>query len=322
MTRAGLGLGPVMAAVLFAAYAVAAGLLGPAVLRPGWTARLPRLAMSLWLAMLASWVAAAVLAILAIAAPSALSWPGPQRAAAGGGQPGGSLLADHTGTAGRLLATAGLVLAAAIVLRAAMCLASGLARGRREHGEHAALVAAAGRPDHDLGVVVLDHGTPTAYCLPRGRHRIVVSAGTLAALGPGQVQAVLAHERAHLRGRHHLALATATSLARAFPQVPLFTQAGPQLAVLAEMAADDAAAREHDRGELAEALVILARAGARPAALSAGGPAAIARMQRLLAPPPRPARKTRVAVAAGFILPALIVSLPLLITACDVAGRP
>src|SRR5581483_3535026 len=99
-----------------------------------------------------------------------------------------------------------------------------------------------------------------------------------------QLQAVLAHERAHLRCRHHLMLAAAAALARAFPRVPLFAQAGPELGVLAEMAAD-AAARRHGPDHLAKALVILARAGTRPAALAAGGPAAIARIQRLLAPP-------------------------------------
>ena len=164
-----------------------------------------------------------------------------------------------------------------------------------------------------------------AYCLPIGRHRIVVSTAALAALGPGQLQAVLAHERAHLRSRHHVALATASALGCAFPRVPLFAQAGEQLAVLAEMAADDAAARRHDPGELAEALVVLARAGARARALTAGGPAAMARIQRLLAPPPRPGRPARIARlaagAAALMLPAAIACLPLIAVACDVARR-
>ncbi|MGH3193295.1 MAG: M56 family metallopeptidase [Streptosporangiaceae bacterium] len=311
MTWAGPGAPAVITAVLLAAYAVAAGFLAPSVLRRGWTARSPRLAMSLWLALALSAVIASVLAILAVTMPAWLTW-------GGSGQ-----VASHGGAAGWILPCAGLVLTAAIVLRVGTCLVSESVRGRRERGEHAALVAAAGRPDYELGVVVLDHDTPTAYCLPHGQQRIVVSAGALAALRTEQMQAVVAHERAHLRGFHHLMLATGAALARAFPRVPLLAQARPQLAVLAEMAADDAAARSHDRGDLAEALIILARAGARSTALAAGGPAVIARVQRLLTPPARrPARRTRLAAAAGLILPVIIASLPLLMAACDAVSRP
>jgi hypothetical protein len=52
----------VIAAAIFAAYAAAASLLAPAALRGRRTAFAPRLVMSLWLALQASWVAAVVLA--------------------------------------------------------------------------------------------------------------------------------------------------------------------------------------------------------------------------------------------------------------------
>jgi Zn-dependent protease with chaperone function len=306
----------VTAAVLFAAYAAAAGLLAPAALRGRWAARSPRLAMSLWLVLPVSWVVAVVLAVLAATAPFPLTWVGPQP---GGGQalPAGPV------PGGAVVAVAGLLLAAAVVLRAGWCLAGELARSRRDRREHATLVAATGRPGPELGVVVLGHDAPAAYCMPCGRYRVVISAGALAALGTEQLQAVLAHERAHLRCRHHLMLALAAALARAFPRVPLFAQAGPELGVLAEMAADDAAARRHDRDHLAKALVILARAGTRPAALAASGPAAIARIQRLLAPPQqRQARHAGLAATAGLLLPAAITCLPLIIAACDATAHP
>lgn len=304
------------AAVLLAAYAAAAGLLAPAALRRRWAARSPQLAMSLWLVLQLSWTVAVVLAVLAATAPSRLTWLG--------AQPGGSqaLLAGPA-PGGAVVAVAGLLLVAAVVLRTGWCLAGQLARSRRDRREHATLVAAAGRPCRELGVVVLDHDAPAAYCVPCGRYRLVVSAGALAALGTEQLQAVLAHERAHLRYRHHLMLAVAAALARAFPPVPLFAQAGPELGVLAEMAADDAAARRHGRDHLAKALVVLARAGARPAALAASGPAAIARIQRLLAPPQqRRVRYARLAAAAGLLLPAAIACLPLIIAACDATAHP
>jgi Zn-dependent protease with chaperone function len=304
----------VTATALLAAYAAAAGLLAPAALRGRWAARSPRLAISLWLVLPASWLVAVVLAVLAATAPSRLMWLGPP--------PGGHSLLSGPVPGGAVAAVAGLLLAAAVVLRAGWFVAVELARVRRGWREHAALVAAAGRPCPGLGVTVLDQDAPAAYCVPCGRYRVVVSAGALAVLGTEQLQAVLAHERAHLRCRHHLMLAVAVALARAFPRVPLLAQAGPQLGALAEMAADDAAARRHDPGHLAAALVILARVGTRPPALAAGGPAAIARIQRLLAPPQqRQARRARLA-AAALLFPAAIACLPLIIAACDATAHP
>jgi Zn-dependent protease with chaperone function len=266
------------AAVLFALYAAAAGMLAPAMLRGHWAGRSPRLATALWLVLPVSWVAAIVLAILA-ATGAPLTWPA--------SPPGGDrMLAGPAVPGGPAIAIAGLLLAAAVVLRAAGCVALELYHSRRVH---AALVAATGRPGHEPGVAVLDYSAPAAYCLPGGRHQIMISAGALAALTAGQLRAVLAHERAHLRSRHHLILGLTKALARAFPHVPLLTQANPHLALLAEMAADDAAVRRHGCDDLASALVVLARAGARPAALAASGPEAIARLQRILAtqqPPP------------------------------------
>jgi hypothetical protein len=81
-------------------------------------------------------------------------------------------------------------------------------------------------------------------------------------------------------------------------------------------AADDAAARRHGPDHLA-------RAGTRPAALAAGGPAAIARIQRLLAPPQqRQARLARLATTAGLLLLAAIACLPLIIAACEATAHP
>jgi len=208
------------------------------------------------------------------------------------------------------------------VLRAAGCAACEFRRGLRDRREHAALVAATGRPGDEPDVTIIDHDAPAVYCLPCGRHQIVISAGALAILTPGQLCAVLAHERAHLRRRHHVILALATALAHAFPRVPLLGHAQPQLAVLAEMAADDAAIRHH-RDDLAAALVVLATAGARPATLAASGPEAIVRLQRILATQQQPRiGLTRLAAIAGLIPPVVIACLPLLLAACDVSSHP
>lgn len=298
--------------LLLAAYALAAGFGAPAALCRNWAQRSPRIAIGLWLTLAASWIAAVPLAGLTLLTPLSLTWQASSGRAAG--NPGGTPAA-----------VAGMTLAAAIILRASFHVASGLARARREHRAHAAFLAAAGRPDQALNAVILDDDAPAVYCLPRGRRRVVISTGALSRLGPGQMQAVLAHERAHLRGHHHLILAVAAALARAFTAVPLLARAAAELAVLAEMAADDAATRRHHPADLAAALVTLASAGSRATALTAGGPAAIARIQRLLAPPPKPGlpvRTARLAAgAAALAVPALIACLPLVIAACDVIAR-
>src|SRR5215831_6044134 len=290
-------------------------MLAPAMLRGLWAARSPQLAMTLWLVLPVSWVAAIVLAILAATAPLPLTWPASPR----GGQ---ALLAGQTVPGGRAIAIAGLLVAAAVVLRAAGCAACELHRSQRDRREHAALVAATGRPGDEPDVVIVDHDAPAVYCLPCGRHQIVISASALAALTPEQLRAVLAHERAHLRRHHHVILALATALARAFPRVPLLSQAQPKLAVLAEMAADDAAIRRHRRDDLAAALVALATTGARPATLAASGPEAIVRLQRILATQQPRIRLARLAAIAGLIPPVVVACLPLLIAACDVSNHP
>jgi Zn-dependent protease with chaperone function len=303
------------AAVLFAVYAAAAGMLAPVLLPGKWAARSPRLAMTLWLVMPVSFLVAIVLAILAAAAPFPLTWPAPPA-----GNP--ALLTGPAVPGGRAIAIAGLLAVAALVLRTASCIVTELHRGRRDRRDHAALVAATGRPGGEPGVAIIDHDAPAVYCLPGARRQIVISAGAHAALTPGQLRAVLAHERAHLRSGHHLMLALATALARAFPRVPLLSQAKPQLAVLAEMAADDAAARRHRPDDLATALVVLARAGAQPATLAASGPEAIARLQRILDPEQPRTGLARLAAVAGLIPPVLIACLPLLLAACDASSHP
>jgi bla regulator protein blaR1 len=301
------------AAVFFALYAAAAATLAPAALHGGWVTRSPRLAISLWLVLAVSWVIAVVMAVLAVAAPFLLAWAGPQ--------PGSGGLLGGPRTPGGGVATAGLALAAGLVLWAGWCLAAELRSGWRDRREFAALVAATGRPGPERDVVILDHDAPVIYCTASGRNRIVVSAGALTALTPAQIRAVIAHERAHLRCRHHTMLAFARALARAFPRVPLLAQAEGQLRVLAEMAADDAAARGHRRDDLAAALVILARGAPRPAALAAGGPAALARLERMLAPQQRTALAALVA-AAGLLPPAIVGCVSLIIAVCDLVTHP
>lgn len=104
------------------------------------------------------------------------------------------------------------------------------------------------------GVLVLDHPEPAAYCLPGPRPRIVVTHGAIASLGPEELAAVLAHERAHAVGRHELIIQPFVAWESALPFLPPARRATAAVAELVEMLADDHAARETSPRALARAL--------------------------------------------------------------------
>ncbi|MCK9932909.1 M48 family metalloprotease [Frankia sp. Mgl5] len=112
-----------------------------------------------------------------------------------------------------------------------MCLALGAAviisvavTGRRQYDSlRAARTEAAALPGTGE-VVVIPDGRPDAFALPGAPGRIVVTEGMLTALGDGRHQALLAHERAHLAGRHHRFAFTARLAAAALPALrPMVT---------------------------------------------------------------------------------------------------
>lgn len=286
-------------------YAFLLAVLAPPVLRRGWILRAPRLAIAGWQAASAAFVLALVLAGLSAAVPTA---------DVAGGLAGllrscaEAIRAAYATPGGALAALAGLTLAAGVAIRAAGCVAQALrVAGRRRRG-HAATLRLVGRDAPDLGATVLDNDAPAVYCLPGRTRRVVLTTGALAALSDEEVAAVLAHERAHIAGRHHLVLAVADGLAAAFPVVPLLAAARPETGRLIEMLADDAATRRHARGAVASALVALATATTPASALAAGGSAALTRVRRLLSPA-RPLGGAR--SAAGFGLVAVVLAVPL-----------
>ena len=148
---------------------------------------------------------------------------------------------------------------------------------RREHRELVDVLGTAA--EHD--VRVLAHPTPTAYCVPGLRRRVVLTEGTLAALRPEELAAVVSHERAHLRARHDLVLEFFTVLHEAVPRRLRADAALREVRLLVEVLADRAARRETGPVPLARALVALA-GGAHPdatlGASSAPGSVAAARM--------------------------------------------
>jgi len=145
--------------------------------------------------------------------------------------------------------------------------------------------------------VVLDAPQRAAYCVPGRPAAIVLTSGALAVLDRDQLGAVLAHERAHLAGRHHLLTSLSRGLAASFPGVPVFTRGPAEVARLAELCADDAAARRTGRPALVAALLAMGTGAAVPApALAVTSGAVTARVHRLL-DPPRRGRRARYGLA-------------------------
>ena len=211
-------------------------------------------------------------------------------------------------------------LAAGLALLASLCwvLIAASAAVLQARRRQRALLALLAHGDPKVpGALGVDYPSAAAYCLPGLRSRIVVvSVGTLELLGRGELAALLAHERAHLRERHDLVLLPFTALRRAFPRSAVCTEAHRAVALLVEMLADDRAVRARPARELVSALVRFGTAGACPApagALAAAGAtgapegevaARVARLLQPVRPLPRPA------IAAICLAAALLVAAP------------
>lgn len=270
------------ASLALVVYAATVGTLGAYWLRhASWPSRAPRLGVLAWQALAGSLLASVALAGVALAVPV---WP-MSADLAGFLDTCVMLLREQYSTpGGAAVGTLGLLLTLGVLARAAYCFAASSWAARVGRARQRAQLALVARWDETLDVMVLDHHTCAAYCVPGRGGRVVVTSATLGALDSDQVAAVLAHERAHLRGRHHLAIQAASSLHAAFPFVPAFAYAAAEVARLTEMIADDASARGRDRLTLATALVRLAEGSTPVGALGAGGSTAVARVRRLAEP--------------------------------------
>ncbi|WP_198417631.1 M56 family metallopeptidase [Cryobacterium fucosi] len=220
-----------------------------------------------------------------------------------------TIVAQYSTPGGAIVSATGAAAALAILARVVYCVVSDrtlAARTRKAQLDALALIA---RPHLRYDALVVEHPAAAAYCLPGRARQVVLTSAALSALDHSQLLAVLAHERAHLRGRHDLILAAADALQHAFPRVAAFRIARTELGRLVEMLADDNAVRHSDRTTVATALVRLAEHGVTPvAALGAGGESALNRVRRLISPV-RPLGTGRTAVAA--LAMGVLVALPL-----------
>ncbi|MEV6769106.1 M56 family metallopeptidase [Nocardia sp. NPDC051030] len=301
----------VSAAACLALYGFAVAVLAPRLLRGvGDASAVPRVALAAWLATLATTVLAwtTALTILVFDVLTHQLSEAPRRIL------DGCITHMHDAAIGRygapvqtgLLLLAGSASLAAVVVT--MRLGATLLRARRTTLEHAALTRMAGRHHPDLDAVVLEVDQPAAYCVAGKPHTVVISRGVLTALDEDHLEAVLAHERAHLAGRHHLLLALTRGLSTTLPRINLFSIGALEVAWLLEMMADDAAARIHGRRTVLQALRALSGIASGPAgALGATEVGLTTRLQRLEAPAARALRaRTRLTLAAVTAMATLV----------------
>jgi Zn-dependent protease with chaperone function len=301
--------------IALSAYLITLSLLVPPILaRARWVLRAPRPAITLWQALSLACLASLVILGLTLAQPALerLAWPHTQP----------PISARQV-----ILAAVGLGMAGAIIARAGYVVVRELACARRRWRSHARALALAGEPAAALDATIVEHDTPVVYSLPARERRtaVVISSGALRVLSDRQLAAVVAHERGHLRLHHHRVIAIAGALNLAFPRVPLLRHARQEIEILAEMAADDHARREHTSDTLATALLALATARSPEHALGAAGHTVTNRLCRMLdsrAPLSTPTRLATLTTAAGAVtLPAGLGCTTVFAAVGVVAGR-
>jgi Zn-dependent protease with chaperone function len=261
-----------------------------------------RLGLAAWLTAMVSVLASGLLALQFLAQAAVQGWPSLSEAlcrSVTGGTCTPAVYQSAIFELGSGLAAVGALLAVAVL---GCRYGLSIQQGRRRTRAHAEAARLTGRRLPGAGAVVLDARQPAAYCVPGRPATVVLTSAALAVLDPPQLSAVLAHERAHLAGRHHLLIALTRGLAVSLPGVPVFGQGRAEVARLAEMCADDVAARRAGRPALITALLAMGTATVVPAAgLAATACAVTARVQRLLEPA-RPGRRAvcRLALTAGI----------------------
>ncbi|MFF1905388.1 M56 family metallopeptidase [Kitasatospora sp. NPDC058218] len=262
----------------------------------------PAAGVAVWLALMASFGTALLLAAHHLAAPL-------------GHDPAGlvGLLPHVEAGPAAPHAEGWWVPAAAALAPGAVAVTLGVraARLRRRHRGVLDVVAVR---DRRRGALVLDDARPAVYCLPGRRARVVVSRGAVELLDERELAAAVAHEHGHIRGRHHLARLAVDTFALALGRLPLARTGRAEVALLLEMAADDAALAVATRVELASALCLLATGGpVGGPGFAAASTGVLARVQRLGRPATdaRPGAPVwRFAAVSAPLLPYLLACAP------------
>ncbi|WP_295010413.1 M56 family metallopeptidase [uncultured Microbacterium sp.] len=225
--------------VAFLALALALIWSAPRALTRGhWQVRHPRLALALWhLAFLAG--AGAAVTAIALAVADTLAVTSAHAAEA--------VVATVLGWIA-LAGVGGIIMAVA---------AGGDGVGtasRMNRGALLALPHSARALDPRTELRVCDAADPIACSIPDRRDTVLVTTGLIGVLTPAQLRAVVAHERAHLRQKHHWALRLADLNQACLPRSRAARELRRATGLLVELIADDSAARSSGAVHLANAL--------------------------------------------------------------------
>ncbi|MBM9617595.1 M56 family metallopeptidase [Streptomyces zhihengii] len=293
-------------AVLLAALAVVVGVLVPSVLvRAGWPHRAPRHGVVAWQVLTVTFLLTAALSVYELALRERHIHDGLVGFLSACGLEADAPL---SGTSPTWLEIAALAAPGLVLLWPLLFLVRSVVAARRARRDHLRLLRHVGREAPEYDALIVDHDEPAAYCVPARRPVVVITRGACDILTGEQIRAVVAHERAHLRGRHHLLHLAGRAFAGAFPGLPLARHAQEQTSLLLEMLADDRALHGHSSDALATALCEVAAGRAPAPALGAGGPGTLLRLHRVLDPGKRPPRFAWIAV---LVLAAGVPMLPL-----------
>jgi bla regulator protein blaR1 len=136
-------------------------------------------------------------------------------------------------------------------------------RQRSAYRRFLARVEVVGRLGDRAGVQVIADPRPQAFCAGYLRPTVYISQGALDLLSQDELEAVLAHERYHLRVRDPLRLACGRVLSQALFFVPALRTLFGRYSDLAELNADGAAIRAGagGRAALASALLVFEGSG-------------------------------------------------------------
>lgn len=173
----------------------------------------------------------------------------------------GSYVADRVAADGVAVLGRGLLLPTtamlALLLVGAAAGAVSAARqvgATRRLGEHVDRNRIASPPGAPAGVEVVDHDEPFAFTFGLGEPRVAISRGLVEQLSPNELEAVVVHERYHVRARDPLKLVVARAAARTCFFLPAAGHLVTRYLAGRELAADRRSLRDLGRPALAGAL--------------------------------------------------------------------
>ncbi len=269
------------------ATAMLLGAVGAGILLPGWLNGMsdrfvsPSIVIAGWLSGILGVLTSAMLGVLLLLVP-------------GHGVPGGALAAVGAcwssirhGVPPRVeevAGVAGILVLLAMMLRLLVIGRTILTARVQDRRRRLSVLRLAARVQSGTPPILwLAHDRPLAFALAGRPSYLIATDGLVQQLTVDQLAAVLEHERAHLRHRHHLMLGFVDVVSSAFPFVPMFREAPNVLRTLVELAADDVAAGRYGREALRGALQTVGSTDGPAGSLAFGRDAIEIRVQRLAA---------------------------------------